>query len=1492
MKFKNKRQSLLKVASPFMVAALACAPMVAALSSRSISVAEAANGGYAKPAYATEQEAKDAAQDINIQLTAEGSVLLKNKDAALPLNKATQKVTVFGASASSLQGGTGNVATYLGDDGFTVNPTIMTETAAAAEGASVGEYSDVAVVVLKRGGGEGSDLAVKTSEVAADATENNGWEHEALAKGSDDTEYKHNQMLTAAEIAMINVAKAQCEKVVVLLNTSNAMEMFNLQNDADIDSIMFIGRPGANGLRAIPKLLSGEVCPSGKLADTWDKDFTSNPTWYNSIANVQNQAGTNSYVTPDGKAATKTVATHGIDYSEDIYLGYKYSETIYEEIVSGNLSYVGKKLQKTTTPGGLAQADEWYQDNVVYPFGSGLSYTTFNIGTPVLSRSNLSAAQVNSTHVASGADIEAEVKTIDVTVQVTNTGTVAGKEVVQIYSKAPYTHGGIEKSAVVLIGYAKTNLLQPGKSQTLTITVNLQDMASYDYADANSNSFKGYELEAGAYSIIAANTSHCSQSENKATLTIADDAKLELDDFSGNQVENLFSSGRSQSLRTNNNDWNGDGVIDGEDKMFTEEQVLLSRKDMVGTKPAGLKTNIVDEEGHVLENLPEFSETATYNIGDAVKVTTITTGVTGGSEVKYYKFTSAHAAGAFSEAEVEPLTGSFSGGYVVTQKFADLIDYYAGYQLNTWKTQYAYFDVSVDYKQNDLIGIADSKTVVKATKDMAAPREVTLTGDFSTINEYVRYGGTVYKITKALDLLEFEINSGVDGKASKDYPAGAYVTYQSTNSRTGVVSTSNVRTTTAVKQGTSFSTRSNCTAVNASMRIVTSGDNANAEVVSAEDYLALFTVNAGIENVGSYLYSDKLFTDDVNGYLGNNNGYDVTREMMEGWSQIADTAAQTAAKEAAGDSWILFNDMNGIDYYAPEYKITSGKLAGLTNKTAWRKFMNQWTWNDFFTACWYGGNNGNAVANLGIPVGGVADSPTSFNGTYTWCCNTTIAQTWNTELGFKQGQVTASMGLFKNINTATKREQWLNPAINTHRTPFSGRNNEYYSSDGFHAGWMAASVVKGIQSCGVGSHLKHMFLNDQETNRNSGDLMAWVSEQAIREVYVKPFQMGIQEGGAEGAMSAFARIGAVPTPVSFNMVKSLVREEWGATGFFFHPDMYSPQANVSSEDLMLRTGHNHAPGGNNTTNQGTAANNTYSGRWDPDYDNPLTGTKGGVYIGRNNEATGQEIYYSNNQWYVVRDSALLMYNEYANQGHSQNGITVSQYVLDNYYTAFVGAKTKIDLGFDQVDASHEAVYELVGDLPEGLTFNSATGVISGTTTQTGSFNVTINVVIDRWIKASASTTIVVGHQGIASTTVNENGELIVTYTDGTTENLGVVKGADGAPGADGKDGAPGADGKDGAPGADGKDGKDGVDGKDGAPGADGKDGKDGSDGQPGAPGADGKDGVDGKDGKDGVDGKDGQDAKGCGGSIIASSATIAVVAAAGLAIAAKGKKDE
>ena len=246
------------------------------------------------------------------------------------------------------------------------------------------------------------------------------------------------------------------------------------------------------------------------------------------------------------------------------------------------------------------------------------------------------------------------------------------------------------------------------------------------------------------------------------------------------------------------------------------------------------------------------------------------------------------------------------------------------------------------------------------------------------------------------------------------------------------------------------------------------------------------------------------------------------------------------------------------------------------------------------------------------------------------------------------------------------------------------------------------------------------------------NLFVWVSEQAIREVYIKPFQMAIQEGGATGMMGAFARSGIIPISASYNMQELLVRKEWGRPEFMFHTDMYRGQMPSLPADLMIRAGVNHAPITAASTDGNTGAN-SISGRWDPDYENSLTGGKGGVYIGKDDAVTGQKVYYSNNQWYIVRLRSMQMYSEYANQAHAKNGI-----ILDNYS----GAEIKLEQGAAAANASVafansgaiKSRYEVTsGTLPAGLELNETTGAITGTPAAAGEHTVAITATFDGWI---------------------------------------------------------------------------------------------------------------------------------------------------------------
>ncbi|MBQ2901606.1 MAG: glycoside hydrolase family 3 C-terminal domain-containing protein [Agathobacter sp.] len=416
-------------------------------------------------------EATQASKDITTRLEEEGIVLLENKDAVLPLTD-NKKINVFGISSISLiYGGNGSGASDesknvtlqqgLSEAGFEVNDELTKfyeERLPEKESTNIfnlkgGDYniyepatseystdlmnqaksfSETALIVISRSGGEGGDLPFDMAEYAGG---NAG---------------KHYLELQDIEIAMVDMVKENFENVIVVINSSNAMELGFLE-DEKIDGAIWIGGPGSTGCIAVGEILAGTVNPSGRLADIYAYDVTSAPAFYN--------AG-NFYYTENGK---KT-ANKYLEYAEGIYVGYRYYETRF--------------VDNTT-----AMCDEAkYQEAVQYPFGYGLSYTTFE-------------KELLSSSVENGV--------VSATVRVTNTGKMAGKEVVQVYYTAPYTIGGIEKSHVVLAAFDKTELLEAGASEEITLTFDVEDMASFDEKNA-----KAYVLDAGEYKIKLMDNSH------------------------------------------------------------------------------------------------------------------------------------------------------------------------------------------------------------------------------------------------------------------------------------------------------------------------------------------------------------------------------------------------------------------------------------------------------------------------------------------------------------------------------------------------------------------------------------------------------------------------------------------------------------------------------------------------------------------------------------------------------------------------------------------------------------------------------------------------------------------------------------------------------------------------------------------------------------------------------------------------------------------------
>ncbi len=496
--------------------------------------------------YDSKAEVLEAGNKLNVQIEQEGAVLLLNEEVAankrsLPLDRGA-KVSVFGHNSVDLvlsgsgsgSGGSSGAKTIfdgLVAGGFQYNETLkefyesnaagdkrssnpeLSEGSSEAPTLDIGEtpignytaevkssfkeYNDAAIVVISRIGGEGFDLPREQN------VKNGGLEG------------NHYLQLDKNEYDMLDMVTSRFDNVIVLLNTLTSFQLDFIAEynntvgyNQRIDAVMWIGGPGISGAEAIGSLLNGDVTPSGKTTDIYAKDFTKDPTWQNFGDNTQ--AGQSAAFTENGSDATDYM----VAYEEGIYVGYKYYETrAYEEgVQNGNF--------------------DWYEENVIYPFGYGLSYTTFD-------------QELTVTETVK----DGKVTGYDITVEVANVGQVAGKEVVQLYVTLPYTYGGIEKSRVQLVDFAKTDVLEPsGEESTATFNfhVDLYDLASYDYNDANGNGHYGYEVEAGEYIFYIAKNSHVDDEQNvysKQTVELGEDnaVKYTVDPQTNKPVVNLYT---------------------------------------------------------------------------------------------------------------------------------------------------------------------------------------------------------------------------------------------------------------------------------------------------------------------------------------------------------------------------------------------------------------------------------------------------------------------------------------------------------------------------------------------------------------------------------------------------------------------------------------------------------------------------------------------------------------------------------------------------------------------------------------------------------------------------------------------------------------------------------------------------------------------------------------------------------------------------------------
>ena len=505
----------------------------------------------------TVEQAAEQSRAMAQELVQEGAVLLKDQNNALPLAEGTA-VNLFGyGSVDPIYGGSGSGAsdtssnidlvTGLTNAGFTVNQELVDfykksgVSRAAQKGFEGSNFTpaevpaaqytdtllqnakaflDVAIVTFSRVGGEGGDLP-----------------QDMYAAGYSKTDDgRHYLELTQDEEDLLALIKAQgFSKVIVLINSSNAMELGFLEDDS-IDAALWIGSLGSTGFNAVGEILSGKVNPSGRLSDTYAYDLTTAPAYWNA-----------------GDFTYSNLKHHYVEYAEGIYVGYRFYETRYVDNTTGVCDEAA------------------YAKAVQYPFGYGLSYTNFE---------------------QSIADYKTTDSAIEMTVEVKNTGAVAGKDVVQVYYTAPYTIGGIEKSHVVLAGFAKTSLLQPGASEKVTITFAPEDMASYDETGA-----KAYVLEAGTYQIKLMNNAHdvIDQREYEVPATIT---------YSGDNA-------RSTDLVAATNEF--EDVAQGQTKQY------VSRADWEGTLP----TARTDGKTASAETVAAKENTPVYENNDSDQPITI-----------------------------------------------------------------------------------------------------------------------------------------------------------------------------------------------------------------------------------------------------------------------------------------------------------------------------------------------------------------------------------------------------------------------------------------------------------------------------------------------------------------------------------------------------------------------------------------------------------------------------------------------------------------------------------------------------------------------------------------------------------------------------------------------------------------------------------------------------------------------------------------------------
>ncbi len=1103
--------------------------------------------------------------ELSRQAAAQSMVLLKNQEETLPLQAGS--VAVFGSAAihtfytpfgsGSINGLGMGIMDSLSilKERITVDATLeeLYRQYNTDNPPDTGSWYQGVELLARRSLPE---MPLTDAIVSAAANRNN----QALVfigrtngEGYDWTEEEYK--LTAEEQNMITLVTRYFDKVTVILNTANPIDM-TWDND-QVDAILWMGMCGPQGPAALTDLLTGAVNPSGKVTETWPVQITDTATYAN-------------YMTDTIK---------DIDYEEDIYAGYRYYDTF------------------NVTP--------------AFPFGYGLSYTTFSV-TP--------------------DRITADADTVTVTATVKNTGKTAGKEVLQVYYSAP--DGKLEKAYQELAGFAKTDLLQPGESQTLTVSFTTSNMASYDETQA------AYLLEAGDYIIRVGNSSRNTQ--------VA--ARLHLDQtVITQQLSNQCQPSKDIDTLTKAGatPWS-----------YPEEEAQLAAAPVVPLLAANFETvqgaSVIPSDPALLEGSVDLTDSNASGapsgggstVGGAVELGTVT--LPGSVQMSDLNvnfagyIVNADSGDQDGKASVTiteagntlsfPYAPAYTGGYTATLRY--YTDTAATVTLN---------------KDNAVLGTfrltqtGQWATATLTGLDLSGAANIRVTADTANITlNWIRFQSETH-----VGLVTASLPAGAYGEDlsvqfyDRDNPDAAiyYTTDGSTPTEASALYTGPIAVTgettlraSAVKSGlenslvttVSYTRDASVTAKAATPSIQLyqkSESGAQMLTLSTETGNAIFyTTDGSAPTTASTLYTGPITVAAGKTVKAVAVGPGVLTSDAA-TLRLASVATPIASLDSSGTyqtgSKVTLSAGNATIYYtistdgtlpttptAASSKYTGAITLSETGRTIIRAvaitasgmssvatfvyqvtdhvytledvYLNQATVEQV-VAQMTTAELAEVVCSAGkstrfaCPGFTYADGPLGCKyGTWTgWAATNVLASSWDVDVMSLQGDAIGGE------MAASGCDIWLAPGVDTLRDPRSGRNDEYFSEDPLLAGILASRLIIGVQSHGVGVSVKHFACNDQETNRKYyGNIN--VTERALREIYLKPFEIVVRTAQPWTIMSTYCDFNGICTASNFSLLTGILRGEWDFQGLVVTDwGCYADNATMqyAGNDLIM-------PGGN------------------------------------------------------------------------------------------------------------------------------------------------------------------------------------------------------------------------------------------------------------------------------------------------------------------------